>query len=807
MPPEADDSILLTNRLDSHRVVLDHLIQSLERSGIKEAVDRRMIGLFERYINPLRQHTKRIEELINNGAHEHAWKSLSEMQMQSRRVMEAAQGFLGSLAIRKAAIDKGLADRALLLAKTFADRTGISWLPAVTFVPSAVEDWPESFVVDKDARDELIRMSIPHWDIWHLPFVAHDFGYWVAKQGGIEQFDAFVTEQFELSQSSSEKVRIWHLIADGLATYLMGPAYAHALVFLVLNPTAPLIEGENAGNGRSRYLPSDARRAAMVLNTLQRMNDVTAAQYAEGIYSSELKLLTSVWERSLELSGFLEQYRQLNVDSAPWHTSICEALEINFSSVREQTASHWREARDKVVPVLENGSDAPPEFSLEATLHAAWWCRPRYSHDRISYLSHEVMGLLRGDRVLGILSQQTAVKDESTRLIDSRLHLIESDLESLQSLFSSNTIERADRDAVAGRFYRLLSEYDYQLKRLQSLLPKSPAGATLLEIMRQSDGDHKHALEQETLDFLGGVLMRRENVDGGICVLAEALLHEYSRMTGVNWASRVVLGPNPLFSHASEIVHHSFPDWSIWGLPLMAHEFGHITVPATPTFRTELAEELVNVTQYHPEAAQWKNDEAQAYINRRARHIEEFFADAFAVYCQGPAFAYNVLLLHLNPVEAYIARGFHPTHAERVELILKVLSEMNQQQRSDDYDTGPFDGVIKRFQRWWSKGVERAGLQAGPVEQFHKLKAASLGSKFYRLLNKYYRLGAQYQANEWKQAEQAAERLLEVENNLTQESLRNLLNIAWTCRVRYPRDVVRIEKIIRPNLDLAMARL
>lgn len=840
MPAENDNSILLRNRLDSYNVELNYLLQSLESVGAAD--QRQTTGLFSRHINLLRHDLAKIEELVDKQAHTQAWESLTKLQLQTQRVMEAAQGFLGGLGIRQATLDQGMADRALFLAGEFSRRTGGSELRAVVFSPS-VHDWQEAFVVAKDAGDDIVHMPIPHWDIWHLPLVAHDYGYWVAKHGDVKEFDAFIAEQIsvvnhEIAPSpektknllpelrraldqreqygpaldlycARQKVHLWHLIADALATYLIGPAYAHALVFLVLNPTDPFIEGEraSAGNARSRFLPSDARRAAIVFDVLKRMSDKTKPdQHTDGIYDPELRLSETVWERALDASGVLKQYQDLNLDLAGWRQSIYEILELNFGFVLPETAKHWREGLNSVVPVLQDGGEVAAQVSLEAKIHGAWWCRPRYP-DRTASLSRDCARLLNGASLQGMQAQPVEIKEETTRLLTSRFYEIEQDLNRFKDLFNSGYVERSDRNVVAGRFYRLISERDYRLKGLQRLLKTNPPPtAVLAQVIQQADGNEMQALQRETLDFLGGVLMRKQNIDRGICTMAEALLGDYSGMTGVNWASRVVLGANPLFSLASDIVHHRFPDWDIWNLPLLAHEFGHIIFAATPAFKDELAEELVNAGKEHPEREKLTEEALKDYVSKRTRHLEEFFADGFAVYCQGPAFVYNVLLLHLNPAEAYLARGYHPSHAERVEFILQVLREMNQQQKLDKYANDPFESVLNRFQEWWPRAVESAGVQPGPVERFHKLKAKTLASKFYRFLNKYYRLGAQYQATDWNRANDAAGRLLESDNTLNQESLRNLLNIAWACRVRYPGDVVRIAKIIRLNFELALTR-
>ena len=89
---------------------------------------------------------------------------------------------------------------------------------------------------------------------------------------------------------------------------------------------------------------------------------------------------------------------------------------------------------------------------------------------------------------------------------------------------------------------------------------------------------------------------------------------------------------------------------------------------------------------------------------------------------------------------------------------------------------------------------------------FTSSRLKTLASTFYRFFDRCYRFGAQYQATDWNRAGDAAGRYLESDNTLNQESLRDLLNIAWACRVRYPRDVVRIAKIIRQHFELALTR-
>jgi hypothetical protein len=482
----------------------------------------------------------------------------------------------------------------------------------------------------------------------------------------------------------------------------------------------------------------------------------------------------------------------------PWGERIYDGLEHHFSFLAQQTADLWQKSQQELLPVLRNGAKAPLQPDMQLLINAAWWCRSRFP-DHIALLSRDCGRLLAGDHPpSGLNTPPLHVQEEASRLLHSHLYDLGTDLERLTDLFSSKEIDQSDRDAVKGRFYRLLSEQDYGLKKLQKFISQgNPLPSSLSQMITQSQGGDMRALQQEVLDFLGGVLIRKEGLDQGVCELADALLRDYAAWTGVNWTARAIPGKNPLFSPASDMIHLRFPDWEIWDLPLMAHEFGHVTAFATPAFLTLLREKLDTITQGHPEAATWDEDQAKAYIEKREQHIHEFFADAFAVYCQGPAFAYNVILLHFDPREAYLPRGSHPAHAERVEVILKVLEEMNTQEKRDDYESGPYASVIERLRDWWSQALTSGGATPDSIYSFHRLQAKDLGGKIHNLLDRYYRLGAQYQAGDWKRADETAQRLLASDPDLSTESLCNLLNIAWACRVRYPERLVDVARRIR----------
>ncbi len=841
------DSVLLQNRVENQEADLKRLLHLLE-SPLAAKYGATLVGLFKRIMSSLLHDLDALERRLQEGEGAGAWEELSDLRGRGQQLMEEAQAFLGGVAIQERALDDGMAETARKLADDYVIQGGVPWSPAVVLGRHSASDWTEDVVLEENPADSLVRLPIPRWDIWYLPLIAHDYGYWIAKRGQIKSFIQFVEEQIatvhrlltdsppakeELAlllpeiraigdaQSHAQdlerfraqsrpvleglskrlKVHLWHLIADAFATYLAGPAYAHALLFLTLDPTNPFLEGEEASESaaaRSRYLPADARRAAVVLQTLQDMDDRSKDDpYAYGAYTSELNLLKSVWERALQVSNNLERFKNVQDAMRNWSRRIFEGLQYNFGLQGNQTTNLWQKAEQELVPAFLDGAPTGLSANFQLVINAAWWCRPRYP-DRIADILRDCERLLAGVAPRGLNAKPREVQDPAMRLLESRLYDLETDLRRFGGLFCSEKIEAADRSAVAGRFYRLLSEQEYGLKKLKRFVKMdNPLSSSLLEVIRRSRGEEMNELQQEVLDFLGGTLMRKEALDGGICALAEALLHDYARTTGVNWASRAILGKNPLFSQASDMIYVRFPDWDVWDLPLMAHEFGHVTAFATPAFLSLLAEEVAVSTQGHPEAGGWDEKQTQVYCQKRARHIHEFFADAFAVYCQGPAFTCDVVVSHLNPVEAYLQRGDHPSHGERVEVILRTLEEMNNQEELDQYDPGSYASMIRRLKDWWYPAVEKAGVQPDAVFQFHKLRSATVAQKVFNVLDKYYHLGAQYEADCWKRAGEIAQSLLTGKADLSDANFCQLLNIAWACRVLYPDRAADIAKTIR----------
>ncbi len=746
-------ALLLQNRLASQRSDLERLHSVLQSSNVPERDT--IAGAFDRGVSPLLAELDETVASLHSGDWQATWARLAQIQRDAEPLLGQAQGFLGSVLLGEFGLDCGMAERAESLAREYGARMGVDWSPVVIFAQPVPAD------EDSGLEDRIVRLPVPRWDLWHLPLVAMNYGNWVLRHGQIE----------------------WErpdLVSDAMAAFTAGPAYAFALLFLCLDPA------------------SDLSRAATVLQVLEKTDaDARPDAFTDGPYTSALRLLRETWQDAVDCAGNLQAFRDLEERMRPELLRLHAALAHHFGVQVRHTVERWQAAAQQVAPVILNGGTPKEDVPVDTLLNAAWVCRTRYA-DRISDIAAACERVLarRGD-LPGLRSQPPNWSRPAGRLLHCRLYELEKDLERFRELVGSDKIDRADRECVAGRLYRMLSDQDYALKKLRKLAQNGAAlGASLAQVIERSEGGPMSDLRGEVLDFLGGVLVRRQGLDQGVCAVAEALLCEFAVRTGVNWASRAVLGRNPLFSEPTGMIRLRFPDWDIWNLPLLAHEFGHVTALATPAFRDLLARELAVATQGHPDAANWTETERQAYSSERERHLHEFFADSFAVYCLGPAFVYDVGLLQFNPVAAHFPRGDHPTHAERMIVILRVLERMNQEEAVDAYDAGPYAAVLARMRDWWQEAMSAPSDEFRQTAQFLKLKATDLAGKIHDLLDRYYRLGAQYRAEEWSRAEAEASRLLQGDLDLTQRNLRELLNLGWAARVRYPDRAPDLARIV-----------
>jgi hypothetical protein len=211
-----------------------------------------------------------------------------------------------------------------------------------------------------------------------------------------------------------------------------------------------------------------------------------------------------------------------------------------------------------------------------------------------------------------------------------------------------------------------------------------------------------------------------------------------------------------------------FPFDGIWELPIAAHEFGHYVAPrlreGTPggseqsgfvTFRKEYLTEHLELGEV------WES------------YLEELFADVFATYTVGPAFAFACLLLRFDPADPGTDGVQHPSYARRTHAILYTLALMNNEANT----AGHFKDVIEGLRECWNGAVTSNGANAAAAEPE---RIEYLADQFFSLL----RSAAPYaRFTGWKEAICKAGLFSDQNATPDGENLIELFNAAWLRRL------------------------
>jgi hypothetical protein len=225
-------------------------------------------------------------------------------------------------------------------------------------------------------------------------------------------------------------------------------------------------------------------------------------------------------------------------------------------------------------------------------------------------------------------------------------------------------------------------------------------------------------------------------------------LRGYARRTGVDWSGHTVAGLDAFLQTQTDVIRLRFPDWSLWNLPLMAHEFGHKVCAPTRDFRQFKNKQVEKAKKQNADPAQVGD------------HLEEFFADMFATYALGPAFACAAILVRFQPDEAQASWARHPTHDERVRLILYTLEQMNDRAHENPNDLGSYAYILHLLEDSWDLAVQAAGTakRTGAAADSRREQVDGWGKELYERLDRCYRLGAGYTAQRWDWARAIAPR-------------------------------------------------
>jgi len=688
----------------------------------------------------------------------------------------------------------------------------------------------------------VVHIPFLEWDLWSLPLLARAVGLLAAED---RSPDSRLRAAIELLAPELDTLRMgsppaplkgpgdWqtrylqHLFADMFTTVLLGPVYALAVFALDLdygNPEQYGLENPELIDDQPdapRFLPTPAQRAAAILETLQIMNEnQNRPPNVTHPYGKIIQRITQLWAAAPDV---LQAARD---DFQAWHRVLYDEA-IREGSLRLRPAATeqtWRRAR-AWYEEINNSSKSPqrdppamPEQMTEC-LTMLWRCRiddPRHA----SFLCELAEQLMRGQQLE--LPPLTDAQAPASVVLRIWLERLERRWQRLEGILKDKRVPPERRAAVAGRFYRMLSAQIYHLEQKTGELQREPITTTTWSELAALE-DSARPLLREALEFLGGLLIHERGFDcepaeiagrpdaPSTCALADWLLEDYARRTGVNWRAGTVPGRDPFLEPTTDIIRLRFPDWSVWNLPAMAHEFGHVAAPATPGFRSYQRQAAA---QAGPTEA---NGAPQASLIRE--HLEEFFADIFATYTVGPAFACDAILLMFNPAEAYASRSGHPAHQERVNVILQTLGQMNEKTRNADFPGGRYRRIAALLQQSWETAVQDAqATPAGPAANARRhAQVARWAADIYTLIDTYFRLGAGYTPERWAWAQKTAGSLVPLQTSIPRMRqnaadaglgdllLDDILNVLWWARVGLPGGRPDVGKLTDVALELGGA--
>lgn len=148
------------------------------------------------------------------------------------------------------------------------------------------------------------------------------------------------------------------------------------------------------------------------------------------------------------------------------------------------------------------------------------------------------------------------------------------DLTRIEKLLAASAVVNATDQAVRDRFQLLASGAARDLVSIGKLAARDGASPGLWKRMADTAEDVK-VISREALAYVQGILLRVSGLDEGVGAVAERLLAGLIGRTGVDRSVLLAVDDRELFDHTVSMVRLRFPDTSVWGLPILAHELGH----------------------------------------------------------------------------------------------------------------------------------------------------------------------------------------------------------------------------------------
>jgi hypothetical protein len=331
------------------------------------------------------------------------------------------------------------------------------------------------------------------------------------------------------------------------------------------------------------------------------------------------------------------------------------------------------------------------------------------------------------------------------------------------------------RERIVGRFRRELESKRKQLGQLRTDVladgeELSDCWARFTPIERELP-----SVFGECLAFLEGALARQHKLDNGLCAIADALLEELSRRSGVEWSRFTILADGEYYTQLSDMIRIRFSEASLWNLPVASHELGHYVAPRLAPASGLTFEKL--------QKRERLNDA------RRAPLLHEVFADVFGTYTLGPAYAF-ACLLRFDPSIAYADDRSHPAAAKRLRVITRTFEQL------DKLEQGVFAKVREDIDVAWRLTLVAAGQperleDRAPADGELKVDVVDAWAvELFELVDASVNPDARFGSDRWLRSQQISSALREIRRTaqdrlpdlVDDDGITEVINGAWHAR-------------------------
>jgi hypothetical protein len=440
-----------------------------------------------------------------------------------------------------------------------------------------------------------------------------------------------------------------------------------------------------------------------------------------------------------------------------------QVLRRNLEEVKGVIASveSVREGLQRILLTWDTGVDQ--EIILQKTLRklirAAKSARDEIRQDSsgIDLLNTVVDGLGDLEKQLFSTEISYAVRDIASRSMDLRQTDLRRTIEDFlvrnanQHLRTIRSIEEA--------FERESSDRDDEVRAHAA----DRAWTAYLDVLPKAQD-----VFAEYVDFLAGLALRDGGYDGGICRIADELVHAIGGWRDISWNSLTIPARREALEMTmARIIRIGFPEWSFWALPLVAYGFGSVLVGNV--------QEFTDFTQRRP-------TEQQA----RTRVL---LADALATYVMGPAYACALMLLRLDPAapEDPAEAGLTVLRAQVVLAMLRRLSK--------ETDEHPHDIIEQQLHDQWDAALAQTHPGDEPPGDINVQELVDFVTD--QLYGMALPDNAWPKIDKWSSAISEGQALQPDDVNRIDDGLRHVLNAAWLARLRPGREADHAELVLR----------